>query len=455
MSSPLKRGVPDTAAEDAPAPARRALDDSPLGELLRLVTFGTENCPHTALDYAVLAARPAAYPLVIPDDLPPQRTVDILRLAEASPDQPRKKMVVDTDIGTDPDDVLALMYAALSKLVDLMVVFTVTEDARSGRAALAALLLSKLGRRVHGNPLDLAAARSAWLEKGVTDRVRVVAGPRPTTDKPGGAAATVFISPEAAGLQEERAFEKMVGHGSTAVDRALLLRLAVQSLGPGETLTYLAIGPLTNLHQMMLAKEEGGDLILNDIVLGRIQFVAMCGKFPQGHEYNAKQDPAATAHVLLRVPVTLVPVNATTHEHVGYHLVEGPPEVCPVARRLRNLLHKTFPDEGVAELYEYQAKCFIDWAKERAGPNPPAGYVFGSAQHDVLALMVAIDPSLADFDTSPVVVSPTDGETAYATGAGEPVVPDGVPARPGTRVALATSGGGIRQLWALFGLLWQ
>jgi inosine-uridine nucleoside N-ribohydrolase len=59
--------------------------------------------------------------------------------------QPRLKVILDTDIGTDIDDAWALAYAARSPVFELLGV-TVTDADTASRARLAVKLLHRLGR---------------------------------------------------------------------------------------------------------------------------------------------------------------------------------------------------------------------------------------------------------------------------------------------------------------------
>src|SRR5919197_5553001 len=65
--------------------------------------------------------------------------------APAAAQQPRMKVVLDTDIGTDIDDAWALGYALKSPVFELLGV-TVTDADTPQRARLACKLLHRLGR---------------------------------------------------------------------------------------------------------------------------------------------------------------------------------------------------------------------------------------------------------------------------------------------------------------------
>src|SRR3954451_10269609 len=86
--------------------------------------------------------------------------------------QPRMKVVLDTDIGTDIDDAWALGYALKSPVFQLLGV-TVTDADTPARARMAAKLLHRLGRtdvpvavgrRTPAVPPDRIDFQFAWAE---------------------------------------------------------------------------------------------------------------------------------------------------------------------------------------------------------------------------------------------------------------------------------------------------
>jgi inosine-uridine nucleoside N-ribohydrolase len=167
------------------------------------------------------------------------------------------KVLLDTDIGSDIDDALALAYLLSQPRCELLGVTTVSGRARP-RAEMASAMCHHAGRPevpVHAGcespllaePRQKAAQQAAAL------------GDRP----------------------RRRDFEP-----ATAVE---FLRRTIRA-NPGEV-TLLAIGPMTNVATLFALDPEVPGL------LG--QLVLMCGRFFEGmgHEWNAVNDAHATAIV--------------------------------------------------------------------------------------------------------------------------------------------------------------
>lgn len=168
-----------------------------------------------------------------------------------------KTVWLDTDIGSDIDDALALAYLLARDDCDLIGISTVTEVGTQ-RAQLASALCRIAGKKVPiypGLPLPLLAK------------------PRQTT------------VPQAIALERWRHDTDFTLN--SGVDA---LRAAVRAR-PGE-ITLLAIGPMTNVGVLFAIDPEIPSL-LKDLVL-------MCGAFdfpdwPDATEWNAINDPHAAA----------------------------------------------------------------------------------------------------------------------------------------------------------------
>ena len=168
-----------------------------------------------------------------------------------------KTVWLDTDIGSDIDDALALAYLLARNDVELLGISTVTEVGEE-RAKLASALCQIAGKKVPiypGLPLPLLVP------------------PRQTT------------VPQAIAL--ERWAHATGFPQNTAIDA---LRSAIRAR-PGE-ITLLAIGPMTNIGVLFALDPEIPSL-LKELVL-------MCGAFdfpdrPDAVEWNAINDPHATA----------------------------------------------------------------------------------------------------------------------------------------------------------------
>jgi purine nucleosidase len=175
------------------------------------------------------------------------------------------KILVDTDIGTDVDDVLALAVAlAVPERLDLVAVTTVAGDTEM-RARIASQLLLAAGR----SDVDVCAgernalARSAFHWAGHEEQA-IASGP------------VGVISQESAPQRIVRAAREVEG------------------------LEIVAIGPMTNLARALVLDPElpwrvGGLTIMG----GHIRRVAIGGHVcAPGIDYNLCSDPEASALVL-------------------------------------------------------------------------------------------------------------------------------------------------------------
>ena len=185
-----------------------------------------------------------------------------------------KKILFDTDIGSDIDDALALAYLLKEPECELLGITTVTGQPEL-RAAMASAICRNLDRDdipVHvGCPLPMSIKQ--W-QPNASQAARL--GPWPHRD----------YSTE-----------------NTAIE---FLRRTIRA-NPGE-ITLLCTGPLTNIGALFTIDPEIPSL-LKELVL-------MCGRFhaSQGYEWNAVLDPWATAIVYGSAEHTRPP------RHVSYGL---------------------------------------------------------------------------------------------------------------------------------------
>jgi len=173
-----------------------------------------------------------------------------------------KKMVwLDTDIGTDIDDVLALSYLLSRPDIDLLGISTVTVSAVE-RARLAAAVCRDFGR----------------------EHIRVFAGAdHPLLRKP-----RQYEHPQTAAVEAKKIPELQDQVAETGAAVEAMYRAALR--WPGEV-HLLAIGPLTNLALLVRTHPDVVDL-LADVTL-------MAGRFygPPLREWNVWCDPHAAAIV--------------------------------------------------------------------------------------------------------------------------------------------------------------
>jgi purine nucleosidase len=196
-----------------------------------------------------------------------------------------KTVWLDTDIGSDIDDALALAYLLAQPECELLGISTVTE-VDNGRAKLASALCKVAGKNIPIYP---------------------------------GAFAPLLAPPRQTEVHQAIALEKWAHDTDFSQGQAVLaLRDAIRQ-NPGEV-TLLTIGPLTNI-ALLFALDPEIPALLKEIVL-------MCGAYrmygwSNGVEWNALLDPHAAAMVY-RAPV---------RRHISYGLdvttqVQLPREEC-------------------------------------------------------------------------------------------------------------------------------
>ncbi len=193
------------------------------------------------------------------------------------------KIILDTDIGDDIDDALALGLILASPEVELLGVTTVFMNT-AARGRQARTVLSAAGRRDVPVSAGCGATLSLRLDVGLDPRAAYLAGELPNQD--------------ASCLPEAQLPPADPRHG---VDFLIDTLMA----GAGD-ITVVTIGAMTNL-AMALVKEPR--------LIARIpRVLAMAAAFDrQMAEWNIRCDPVAAALVLHSgVPVDLVGLDVTT-----------------------------------------------------------------------------------------------------------------------------------------------
>ncbi len=195
--------------------------------------------------------------------------------AQAQPPAARIPVLLDTDIGDDIDDALALALVLRSPELDLRGVTTVLGDAHT-RALIVCRLLHAAGRE------DVPVAAGAAARPVPEFKGQMQYGLRPAfRNRPERETAVGFLY------------------------RQLKAR-------PGE-LTVLAVGPLTNVAELLHKHPDCKPWIRRIVLMGGAVRVGYNAKAPPVPEWNIKSDVKAARDVFASgVPLVVAPLDATT-----------------------------------------------------------------------------------------------------------------------------------------------
>src|SRR5438132_8837711 len=185
-------------------------------------------------------------------------------------------VLLDTDIGTTMDDALALALVLASRELDLRGVTTVHGDAYA-RAFVVCRLLHAIGRD------DIPVASGRPPQHPVESRGQLRYGQQPSGGKK---------------PVQQRAVDFLYGQFKAS---------------PGE-LTLLAIGPLTNVAELLDLHPECKPWIRRIVLMGGAIQVGYSGKPPVDVEWNIGADIKAAQIVFASgIPLLVAPLDATTN----------------------------------------------------------------------------------------------------------------------------------------------
>lgn len=271
----------------------------------------------------------------------------------------RVKVLVDTDIGTDPDDGLALAYLASHPSCDLLGVTLVTGNVQQ-RAAVAEILL-----RACGLPdVPIHCGRRTPLLKG-----------------------------QGQPQVEQYPLVKDQAHANsrpenTAVD---FLRRTIRE-NPDEVV-LLTIGPMSNVGLLFALDPELAPLCR--------EVVSMCGKYfgPEKHkkEWNILVDETAAGMVLGAA--------RPRHRFVGLDVTR------PCTLQRPEVEMRLFQEMG--DEFGGLMRTLGGWWLEKKGR-----FTF----HDPLAAAMIFRPDLCEWKSGRVVIDPGNGATSFEEGQGGDLV---------------------------------
>jgi len=243
------------------------------------------------------------------------------------------KVFLDTDIGDDIDDALALALALQSPEINLLGVSTVFGDTRL-RAFLAAHLLAVFGR----SDIPVAAG---------------IGEPLQHRHPPSGVAQAEVI-PRNLPVPD---ISKLSGP-------ELLIKMAADYAGQ---LTLICIGPLTNLATALRQEPELGGRLRRVIVMGGSSSIPLA-------DWNIRSDIEAARIVFSAgIPLTCVGLDITVH--------------CQLRPREIKLLNKSRTSRA-----RLLSELIVIWREHRPSWQPPYPFL-----HDPMTVAALCHPSVFTF----------------------------------------------------------
>jgi purine nucleosidase len=222
----------------------------------------------------------------------------------------RRRVILDTDIGTDVDDAFAVALAAVSKEIDVAAVTVVHGDVDL-RARIARKLLNLAGR----DDIPVSKGLSEPLTPGMEYNMH-------------GHEGKGILTPSDKNLKI---------HEKPAVDLII-----DDVLSSGEETTVITIGPVTNL-AVAIKKEPKIKRRIEDYIFmgGALNPPIIKGKpLSPRFETNLNSDPLASKIVLQSgIPTTMVPMDVTWQVLIGFPHLEKLRRACtPLTDALAGML---------------------------------------------------------------------------------------------------------------------
>jgi len=281
-----------------------------------------------------------------------------------------KKIIIDTDIGTDVDDVIALILALRSPELKVEAVTTVYGDVDL-RSKIVIKLLSLMGKL---NEFPVASGVSEPLLKNHD---------------------IFWAGHEGEGILTDEDNKDLKPIRKHAVD--LIIEKIMDN--PGE-ITLLLIGPLTNMATAIIKEPLIAKNIKEIVMMGGVARIFENALSLPYIEHNIKCDPES-ASVVFRsnIPITMVGLDVTTKVPINRSQLEQIKKINnPLMNSLSNMI-----------------EIFWDFIKRKFGCSGDE-----SPMHDPLAIGVSIYPNIIETVRCKVLVE-TVGQ--YTTGQ-TIVVPD-------------------------------
>lgn len=280
----------------------------------------------------------------------------------------RRRIVLDTDMGTDADDALCLALALAAPELEVVAVTTVSADVRR-RAAIARRLL------------DLAGCRDVPVHAGVD---------APRTPN----ASFLWLGDEGDFLLER-------GERGAGISDEPAVDALIRMLHADDGLEIVAVGPLTNV---AAAIERAPSIVQRiaclTIMGGHIRRVAYgAHEFPHGVDYNLCSDGASSRIVLSAgMSIRLVTADVTLATWLR-------PEDLAAIEAVATPFHA-----AIAAAIRAWTPHMRDIFGGMGAPIGPHNVAF---LHDPLALASVYDESFCDFED--LAIEPSLGDGPFRT----------------------------------------
>lgn len=278
----------------------------------------------------------------------------------------RQRVIIDTDIGGDPDDAMAIALAVASPELHIEGITTVYDDVDYHARRIAKLLaLARSGSPAAQTDIPIYNGLSATLLR--KRKPPWAAAGQPAGEQRDQAASEHRDQAESGGDGE--AGDLLDGTTPAAVaGRAVEFLIETVMKHPGE-IVIVAIGPLTNIAAAIILEPRIAERVQRIIVMGGVARFGLAGADLPPIEHNIQCDPEAASVVFSSgAPLVMVGLDVTSKAVAGWPEVER-------LTRSGSPLNKALAD------------VIRRWLRRIGMPATPL--------HDPLALALAIDHTLA------------------------------------------------------------
>jgi purine nucleosidase len=290
-------------------------------------------------------------------------------------------ILLDTDIGTDVDDALALVFLAVSPQVQLKSVTTV-----GAKPELRSLIARRLLSLFNAPHVPVAAG---------------LARPLPSKRFQQLFPEGLWLGHEGKGLLSKQEIETALKADSLAAIEQIISTLSASK----ESVTVITIGPVSNFGAALQKDPSIAKKIKRFVVMGgSVLKTPRIGKYEMSPmmEFNLNADREAASILFSSgVPITLIPIEVTAQTYLTrkdvHELAAGDPKTKLLATLIEiwtPVFHRLYANLNTPEANYGEMVCHL---------------------HDVVAALGVTDPELINFKD--VAIAPKETNGIFWTGA--------------------------------------